>query len=59
MPYRVENIVRKGDIACYKQFLLFSKCFPQLYNFTVSECGIVLMGSMNQWIDNFVTTCFV
>ena len=23
VPYRIENIVRKGDIACYKQFLLF------------------------------------
>ena len=23
----VENIVRKGEIACNKQFLLFSKCF--------------------------------
>ena len=26
-----KNIVRKGEIACYKQFLLFSQCFPQLY----------------------------
>ena len=25
--YRVENIVRKGDIVCYKQFLLFTQCF--------------------------------
>ena len=24
-------MVRKGEIACYKQFLLFSPCFPQLY----------------------------
>ena len=23
----VENIVRKGEIACYKQFPLFSQCF--------------------------------
>ena len=23
----VENIVRKGEIACKKQFLLFSNCF--------------------------------
>ena len=30
-PYRVENIVRKGEIACYKQFLLFSQCLPQIY----------------------------
>ena len=41
VPCRVENIVRKGEIACYKQFLLFSHCFPQLYNFSVSKCGIV------------------
>ena len=34
VPYRVENIVRKGEIACYKQFLLFSQCFPQLYIFS-------------------------
>ena len=30
MPKRyiaVENIVRKGEIACNKQFLLFSQCF--------------------------------
>ena len=31
MPSRVEKIVRKGEIACYKQFLLFSQCFPELY----------------------------
>ena len=24
----VENNVRKGEIACNKQFLLFSQCFP-------------------------------
>ena len=30
---KVENIVRKGEIACYKRFLLFSPCFPQLYIF--------------------------
>ena len=42
VPYRVENIVRKGEIACYKQFLLFSQCFPQLYIFSELKCGIVL-----------------
>ena len=41
-PYRIENIVRKGEIACYKQFLLFSQCFPQLYIFSASKCAIVL-----------------
>ena len=33
--------MRKREIACYKQFLLFSQCFPQLYIFSVSKCGIV------------------
>ena len=31
VSYRVENIVRKAEIACYQQFLIFSQCFPQLY----------------------------
>ena len=31
---RVENILRKGEIACYKQFFFFSQCFPQLYIFS-------------------------
>ena len=31
VPYRVENIVRKGEISYSKQFLFFSQCFPQLY----------------------------
>ena len=41
----MENIVRKGEIACYKQFLLFSQCFPQLYIFSASKCDIVW-----QWV---------
>ena len=38
----VEKIVRKGEIACYKQFLLFSQCFQQLYIFSAQNavlCG--------------------
>ena len=39
---RIENIVREGEIACYKQFLLFSQSFPQLmYIFSASNYGIV------------------
>ena len=38
--YKVENIVRKGEIACFKQFLLFSQCFSQLYITCASKCGI-------------------
>ena len=37
----VENNVRKREIACYKQFLLFSQCFLQLYIFSASKCTIV------------------
>ena len=29
-------MVRKGEIACYKQFLFFSQCFPQLYTVSAS-----------------------
>ena len=39
----VENIVRKGEIACYKQFLLFPRCFPQRYNLVRQNA--VLMGN--------------
>ena len=34
----MENIVRKGEIACNKQFLLFSQCFIHLYIFSASKC---------------------
>ena len=27
--YSVENIVGKGEIACYEQFLLFLQCFQK------------------------------
>ena len=27
---RLENIVGKGEIACYEQFLLFPQCFQKL-----------------------------
>ena len=27
----IENIVGKGDIDCYKQFLLFPQCFQNLF----------------------------
>ena len=33
----------KGEIACYKQFLLFPLCFPQLYIFSVPN--VVLCGN--------------
>ena len=30
LPDRVENIVGKGEIARYDQFLLFPQCFQKL-----------------------------
>ena len=33
--------MRTGKIACYKEFILFSQCFPQLFIFSVSKCGIL------------------
>ena len=31
-PKRVENTVGKGEIARYKQFLLFSQCFQKTHD---------------------------
>ena len=42
--------MRKREIACYKQFLVFSQCFSQLYIFSAALCGNGL---------NFYTTTFV
>ena len=33
----VENIVGKGEIARYVQFLLFPQCFQKLYDINVSK----------------------
>ena len=43
-----QKTLRKGEIACNKQFLLFPKCFPQLYIFSALKCGIVGNGLMNK-----------
>ena len=40
VPYRVENIVRKGEIACCKQFLLFSQCFPKLLPTAINNASL-------------------
>ena len=41
--------MRKGEIDCYKQFLLFSQSFPQLNIFSASKCGIVW-----SWVEYLV-----
>ena len=40
-------MVRKGDIACYKQFLLLSQCFPQLYILNASKCAALCGNGLN------------
>ena len=35
---RVENIVGKGEIARYEQFLLFPQCFQKLSALDASKC---------------------
>ena len=37
---RVENIVHKGEIARYKQFLLFPQCFQKLSVVKMSINGV-------------------
>ena len=40
MLHRVENTVRKGEITCYEQFLLFAQWFPQLYIISASNAAL-------------------
>ena len=45
--------MRKEEIACNKQFLLFSQCFPKLYIFSASAAlcgnGITLKSNVNNF----------
>ena len=38
---RVENTVGKGEIACYKQFLLFPQCFQKPCTTDTKKPGLV------------------
>ena len=44
---RVENTVGKGEIACYKQFLLFPQCF-QKAGFPEASKGVIVW----EWVKN-------
>ena len=46
----VENTVGKGEIACYKQFLLFPQCFQKACFPGVSKAVIVW-----EWVNSFLT----
>ena len=41
---RARNIVRKGEIACYKQFLLFSQCFHTYLSLVRQNAALCGMG---------------
>ena len=36
----IENILGKGEIACFKQFHLFLQCLPKVFFFNVSKLSI-------------------
>ena len=40
-PKRVKNIVGKGEIACYKHFLLSPHCFLKTYSTDTLKPGLV------------------
>ena len=45
---RVENIVGKGEIACYEQFLLFPQCFQKAC-FPGASKGVIVW----EWVKTF------
>ena len=57
MPYMVENIVRKGEIACYKQYFSFSHNVFHIYISLVRQnetlCGNGITDQVkNQSVEN-------
>ena len=48
---RVENTVGKGEIACYKQFLLFPQCF-QKASFPGASKGVIVWEWVNSLLHN-------
>ena len=47
---RVENTVGKGEIARYKQFLLFPQCFQKAC-FPGASKGVIVW----EWVNSFLT----
>ena len=52
LPKRVENTVGKGEIACYKQFLLFPQCFQKAC-FPGASKGIIVW----EWVKRLNKMC--
>ena len=46
----VENIVRKGKIAGYNQFLLFPLCFIKAFSLGSFKVGIVLNKDVKEFV---------
>ena len=46
--------MRKGEIACYKQFLLFSQCFPRLYTLVRKNSALCGNGLINLYSLQFL-----
>ena len=49
----VENIVGKGEIACYEQFLLFPQCF-QKASFLEESKGVIVW----EWVKDNIHSQF-
>ena len=54
---RVENIVGKGEIALYEQFLLFPQCFQKACSPGVSK-GVIVWKWVNSHISVVVCSFF-
>ena len=48
LSIQVENTAGKGEIACYKQFLLFPQCFQKAC-FTGASKGVIVW----EWVNPF------
>ena len=53
-PKRVENAVKKGEIARYEQFLLFPQCFPKAC-FPGSSKSVIVWEWVNVKVTNSVS----
>ena len=45
----IENIVGKGEIACYEQFLLFPQCFQNVC-FPGASKGVIVWEWVKSWL---------
>ena len=49
--------MRKGEVACSKQFLLFSQCFPQLYILSASKYCVLCVNGLTKSDPNDSHLC--